>query len=91
MSPLKLQSPLAVQIQNFITLRRLSGTDYQSQAQLLGYFDRFLIEKHLREPRITREITERYLESLFHLSPRTRYNRFSVVKQLCEYLARNVR
>jgi hypothetical protein len=31
MSPWKLQSSLAVEIQNFINLRRLSGTDYQSQ------------------------------------------------------------
>ena len=89
MSPLKLQSLLAAQIQNFINLRRLSGTDYQSQAQLLGYFDRFLVEQHLLEPRINRKVVERYLESLSHLAPRTRYNRFCVVKQLCQYLARN--
>jgi len=89
MSPLKLQSPLAAQIQSFINLRRLSGTDYQSQAQLLGYFDRFLVEQYLREPRINRKVVERYLENLSHLAPRTRYNRFCVVKQLCQYLARN--
>jgi len=89
MSPLKLQSPLAAQIQNFINLRRLSGTDYQSQAQLLGYFDRFLVEQHLLEPRINRKVVERYLESLSHLAPRTRFNHFCVVKQLCQYLARN--
>ena len=89
MSPLKLQSPLAVKIQNFINLRRLSGTDYQSQAQLLGYFDRFLLEQKLTEPRICPKITERYLDSLSHLAPRTRYNRFCVVRQLCEYLARS--
>lgn len=89
MSPLKLQSLLADQIQNFINLRRLSGTDYQSQAQLLGYFDRFLVEEHLVEPRITRKIVDHYLESLSHLAPRTRFNRFCVVKQLCQYLARN--
>jgi len=89
MSTLKLQSPLAVEIQNFINLRRLSGTDYQSQAQLLGYFDRFLVNQDPSEPRITREITDRYLTSLSHLAPRTRYNRFCVVRQLCEYLARS--
>ena len=89
MSGLKLQSPLAPQIQKFINLRRLSGTDYQSQVQLLGYFDRFLVEQHLSEPRITREITERYLESFSHLAPRTRHNRFCVLRQLCEYMARN--
>jgi site-specific recombinase XerD len=89
MNVLKLQSPLAVDIQNFINLRRLSGADYQSQAQLLGYFDRFLVEQHLSDPHITREITERYIESLSHLAPRTRYNRSCVVKQLCEYLSRS--
>ena len=89
MSRLKFQSLLAVQIQNFINLRRLSGTDYQSQAQLLGYFDRFLVEEHLVEERITRKIVDRYLKSLSHLAPRTRFNRLCVVKQLCQYLARN--
>ena len=83
------QSLLAGQIQNFINLRRLSGTDYHSQAQLLGYFDRFLVEEHLVEQRIARNIVDRYLESLSHLAPRTRLNRFCVVKQLCQYLARN--
>jgi len=89
MRPLKLHSPLAAQIQHFINLRRLSGTDYQSQAQLLGYFDRFLLDQDLSEPRITREITDYYLTSLSPLAPRTRSNRFCVVRQLCEYLARS--
>ena len=60
MKVLKLHSCLAPEIHNFISLRQLSGTDYQSQAQLLGYFDRFLVEKKLREPRLTRQITEDY-------------------------------
>ena len=89
MRPLRLQSPLAAQIQNFINLRRLSGTDYRSQAQLLGYFDRFLLEEKLSKPRITREIADRYLAGLSPLAPRTRSNRFCVVRQLCEYLTRS--
>ena len=89
MSPLKLHSPLAGQIQHFITLRRLSGSDYKSQAQLLGYFDRFLLKQRWNIPRITREITDCYQQSLSHLAPRTRSNRFCVVRQLCEYLARS--
>ncbi len=88
MATLKLRSCLASQIQNFINLRRLSGTDYKSQAQLLGYFDRFLVEQGLSEPRIRRQLTEEYQESLRNLAPRTQGNRFCVVRQLCEYLAR---
>ena len=86
---LKLQSSLAGPIQNFINLRRLSGTDYQSQVQLLGYLDRFLIEQKWNMPRIARQITDCYQKSLSHLAPRTRSNRFGVVKQLCEYVARS--
>lgn len=89
MSPWKLQSSLAVEIQNFINLRRLSGTDYQSQVQLLGYFDRFLFEQQWSELRMSREITDSYQQSLSHLAPRTRSNRFSVLRQLCQYLARS--
>jgi site-specific recombinase XerD len=89
MSPLKLHSPLAGQIQHFINLRRLSGTDYKSQARLLGYFDRFLLKQRWNIPRITREITDCYQQSLSRLAPRTRSNRFCVVRQLGEYLARS--
>ncbi|MFH2116372.1 MAG: tyrosine-type recombinase/integrase, partial [Spirochaetota bacterium] len=89
MRALNLHSCLSPQIENFINLHRLSGSDYQSQAQLLGYFDRFLFDQELCKPRIIPEITDRYQQSLSHLAPRTRYNRFCVVKQLCEYLVRS--
>jgi site-specific recombinase XerD len=89
MRPLRLQSSLAGPIQTFINLRRLSGTDYKSQAHLLGYFDRFLLEQTWSMPCITREITDRYQQSFSHLAPRTRSNRFCVIRQLCEYLARS--
>ena len=88
MSAWTLCSCLAAQIETFISLRRLSGTNYHSQAQLLGYFDRFLVEKNIHQPRITREICEGYQQSLSELAPRTQGNRFCVVRQLCEYLAR---
>lgn len=77
------------QIGRFIELRRLSGTDYQSQAKLLGYFDRFVLEEHLTGPPVTRQIIEQYLQSLAHLRPRVQYNRFCVVRQLCESIAQS--
>lgn len=82
-----LQSCLAASIQRFIDLRRLSGTDYHSQTQLLGYFDRFAAEQQLSEPRITPQITQAYQHSLSRLAPRTQHNRFGVLRQLCQYLA----
>jgi site-specific recombinase XerD len=87
MRDLTFYSSLAGPIQNFINLRRLSGSDFKAQAQLLGYFDRFLLTHEWSQPRISREITDSYQESLVHLAPRSRSNRFCVVRQLCEYLA----
>lgn len=84
MSRQELHSCLAETMQCFIELRRLSGTDYESQARLLGYFDRFLVEQGVAEPRITREITDAYQRTLSHLARRTQENRLSVVRQFCE-------
>jgi len=84
----KLRSCLAEKMQCFIDLRRLSGTDYQSQAQLLGYFDRFLVEQRVTEPRITRDITDAYQQSLGRLCRRNQENHLGVVRQFCEYLSR---
>jgi site-specific recombinase XerD len=83
-----LSSCLAALIAEFIDLRRISGTDYHSQAQLLGYFDRFLVEQKVQQPRITRQICDRYQQSLKRLALRGQANRLCVVRQLCQYLAR---
>ena len=81
-------SNMAQRLERFVALRRLSGTDYQSQTRLLVYFDNFLAKEHFNEPCLNREIVQRYLSALSHLHPRTRYNRFSVVRQFCRYLSR---
>ena len=80
MKALKLQSCLAPEIQSFISRRQLPGTDYQSQAQMLGYFDRFLVQEKIHMPRITPKIIEDYQRTLAHLTPRVKSNRFSVVR-----------
>jgi len=85
---LSLHSFLAPSIRRLIALRRLSGTDYHSQALLLGAFDRFVAEQAVDdEPRLTRQLVEAYQQSLSALAPRTRGNRMAVVRQLCRYLA----
>jgi len=88
MSDVQLSSCLADQMQRFIDLRRLAGTDYGSQARLLSYFDRFLSEQGVTEPRIACQITDAYQRTLSHLRPRVQENRYSVVRQFCEYLSR---
>ena len=88
MKALKFHSCLAPKIQSFISLRQLSGTDYQSQAQMLGYFDRFLVKEKTCEPRIAPKIIEDYQRTLSYLMPRVQSNCLSVVRQFCAYLSR---
>jgi site-specific recombinase XerD len=88
MRAIEFHSGLAAPLQRFVELRRAGGCDYQAQARLLLYFDRFLMQRPTTEPRLTREITEAYQETLGRLHPRTRDNRVGVVRQFCEYLSR---
>lgn len=80
-------SSLASFMERFVALRRLSGTDYQSQTRLLVYFDDFLVREKYKAEFISREIFEHYLTSLSHLAPRTLCNRVSVVSQFFRFLS----
>ncbi len=86
MKTLKFSSSLAPQMEGFVALRRLSGTDYQSQTRLLVYFDHFLGKLKFKAHFLSAQIIESYLASLSNLAPRTQYNRFSVLSQFCRYL-----
>jgi len=88
MSTLTFHSCLAAELQRFVDLRRAAGSDYQAQARLLLYFDRFLTQRQVMEPRLTRDVTEAYQQTLDQLGPRSRDNRRSVVRPFCEYLSR---
>jgi len=88
MRTIELNSWLSDRISRFIELRRLSGTDYSSQARLLSYFDRFLVANYPGGSIVTRQIMDHYLRSIAYLKPRVRTNHFCVVRQLCEYIAR---
>lgn len=84
---MNLHSPLASQINKLIERRQSCGMDYRTQAKLLTYFDRFLVQENIKKAHITRPIIERYQKTLSHLAPRYQANRFGVVRQLCQYLA----
>ena len=89
MNTLTLESALAEPIRRLIELRQIEGSDYHTQSQLLAYFDRFLVEQKLAEPRLNRQLVEAYEKTLSRLAPRGRANRMCVVRQLCEYLSRS--
>ena len=87
MNALKFESCLTKPIERFIELRQLGGSTYHSQARLLGYLDRFLVEQQWTEPRLTQPLVEAYEKTLTQLAPRTRANRMCVLRQLCLYLS----
>ena len=87
MKPLTFSSSLASFMERFVALRRLSGTDYESQTRLLVYFDDFLVREKYKAKFISREIFEHYLTRLSHLAPRTLCNRVCVVSQLFRFLS----
>ena len=82
-------SCLANEFGRFVELRRLTGSDYHGQARMLSYFDRFLQQQGVTEPRLTREIIDAYRETLGHLCACTQGNRLNVVRQFCQYLSRS--
>ncbi len=87
MKPLNFGSHFKQRMEGFVNLRRLSGTNYQSQIQLLGYFDNFLVQKYPDAQNITSHMVESYLASNQKLSKRSIGNRFSVVRQFTQYLS----
>jgi site-specific recombinase XerD len=86
MKTLNFRSCLKKQMKDFVNLRRLAGTDYQSQAKLLEYFDNFLLREGFQSLHLTREIVQYYFSDNSHLHPRTLNNHFSVIRQFCDYL-----
>ena len=86
MKTLNFQSCLRKQMQDFVNLRRLAGTDYQGQIMLLEYFDNVLLREGFQSLHLTPNIVQRYFSNNSHLHPRTLYNHFSLIRQFCHYL-----
>jgi len=87
MKEVTFSSCLAGYMRSFVALRQLSGTDYQSQARLLSYFDRFLVAEDFTQRYVDAEVVQRYVAGMGALAPRTRCNRVSVLRQFCCDLA----
>lgn len=77
------RSPLAPHIQAFWEGRGSS----KFTLKLLRYLDQFLMGELKPGKPITRELTEDWFKSMEHLSPGTRINRMSVLRQFCLYMS----
>jgi integrase/recombinase XerD len=81
------RSPLAFRLQSFLETRRAAGRDDINGKKILRYLDRFLMSELKPGQPITAELVERWLESMETLSPGTRINRVSILRQFCLYLS----
>ena len=86
MSDYHFLSALAPRLDEFLALLPAGGRDAKSQRVLLRYLDRFLHQQHFTTPWLTREVVDEYLRSTVHLNPRTRENRWCMLRQFCRYL-----
>jgi integrase/recombinase XerD len=80
------RSPLAPRLEAFQE-SRCAGRRGVSTQKLLRYLDRFLARELKPGQTITREVAERWMESIKHLSTGSRINRISVLRQFCRYLS----
>lgn len=81
------RSPLAPRLEAFLEVRYGRGKNGESSRKILFYLDRFLMSELEPGASITREIVDRWTESMAHLNPNTRINRLSVLRQFCRYLS----
>jgi integrase len=81
------RSPLAPRLQSFLEARGTRNQHGASTRKILRYLDRFLMGELRPGQPLTREIVEKWNESLAHLNPNTRLNRLCVLRQFCLYLS----
>ena len=81
------RSALAQKLQAFLDIRRAVGRNGYSDQKILTYLDRFLMTELKPGQPLSRQLTERWIESFKHLSSGTRVNRISILRQFCLYLS----
>lgn len=81
------RSPLAFRLQAFLESRRRAGRRSVSDGKILLRLDRFLMGELQPGQALTRPVVERWVESMQHLSPGTRVNRLTLLRQFCRYLS----
>lgn len=79
-------SPLAARLQAFLEMRCSLGRHGKSDFKILRYLDRFLTRRLAADGTITAEVAAQWLASMNQLSPGTRINRVSILRQFCRYL-----
>ncbi len=86
MNTREFRSPLASRMEAFCQLRLGLGRKGFTDRRSLFYLDRFLQGELKDGDTITREVANRWFETIKHLSVGTRINHLSILRQFCRYL-----
>jgi integrase/recombinase XerD len=81
------RSALAPRLQAFWDTHYARGGRGVSTHKILLDLDRFLMDELKPGQSISRELVERWNESMAHLSPNTRINKLCVLRRFCRYLS----
>ena len=81
-------SPLALDLEAFIDLKRAMGRRYETPAEDLQRFDRFVAGFSGPRTGVTSELVNAWTKTMGHVKLRTRKKRFRLIRQFCLYLAR---
>jgi len=87
MSTCLFRSSLAPRLQAFLETHYARSRSGLNSQKILLYLDCFLIGELQPGQTITRQVVERWNESMAHLSPNTRINRLCVLRRFCRYLS----
>ncbi len=79
---------LSQHCQDFIHEKRSIGYIYNSEAKLLSQFSRFTLDYEIQDNELSEEIVKDWISKKPYESDRTRFSRYSLVKQFAEYLKR---
>jgi len=81
-------SALAPYLYQFLEEKRVLGYRYRCQAHWLVAFDRFLLERGVSSPDLTKVLIEAWARRRSQESVATQRNRIYIVRQLCLFLMR---
>lgn len=80
-------SVMAVTLRSFVELRQSLGYGDSGVISRLAHFDRYLVARHWTKPVLTRELVEDWVASDRPLKPRSRAQRFHVMRLFGRFLA----
>ena len=81
------RSPLAPRLQGFLETHYARSRSGINSQKILLSLDRFLTSELKPGQTISRQVVERWNESMAHLSSNTRINRLSVLRRFCRYVS----